>query len=136
MALRTKTLTAAGSEVQVRTIQRDKALAMLITGETVSKICKKLKIKRWTVHKWMKEPAFKDQLAESLSYIQIATVQAMCELVEPAFEAIEKDIARGNSRLAFDLLKELGALRTGGKAAGFEMDDSGASGINSKTLHR
>lgn len=123
MTVRNKTLVAEDQSVQVRTIQRDKALAMLVAGETVRTICKKLKVKKWTVHKWMKEPKFQERLAESLSYIQIATIQAMTELVEPAFECIQKDIDKGNSTLAFNLLKELGALRTGGKAAGFESED-------------
>lgn len=127
MTVRKKTLVAEGKEVQVRTIQRDKCLAMLISGSTVLDITKQLNVKKWTVHKWMKEPAFQSQLSEQLSVIQVATQQAMCELVGPAFECIQKDINDGNSTLAFNMLKELGALHSAGTAAGFENDtkDSG-----------
>ena len=120
MTVRKKIDTGDGNATPIRTVQRERCVAMLITLAPIKEIASELCIKPHTIYKWMSEPAFRKELDKQLAIIKNATTQFAIELIQPCFETIKQAIADGDAKIALSLLDKLGSLRSAGSSAGFE----------------
>lgn len=103
-----------------RTAQRDKIVSLLAAGIMVKDISSQLSCSKKTIYGLLKEPEFMAKLDQERNLIAIDATSQTAAIINDAIAIVAKTINEGDGKLAFDLLKETGVLRTTGGQLGME----------------
>lgn len=119
-----------GKKELCRTEMREKALTLLAEDRPRNEIASKCQISLSTLYRWMEEPKFKQLIEKRRQQIAFDVIQSSASTINEAAQVVKMAILgeledKDRAKLAFDVLKETGALRTTGTAIGMEAKNQG-----------
>ena len=123
-----------GKRVSQRTEMRERAITLLAQGETRAEVARQCHIHQSMLYRWLEEPKFQDVIEKRKKEIAFDVVQASANTINCAASVVNEvingaEIDQFRAKMAFDVLKETGVLRTTGTAIGMEAkSQQGASG--------
>lgn len=129
MAIRKTMIDKNGNKKYSRQICKEKGIAMIIGGLSITEAAKKCKVRREMVYKWLEEPAVVLELESCFGIMRFEAMMQTKSLIDTSLDAIEVQIREGDGRLGLDFLKHIGALKTAGNSLGLEVENDEGNGV-------
>jgi len=94
-------------------LAQEKAVAVLLAGQTVTAAAKAAEVDRTTIYRWLRDPydsAFRVALDRGRRELRQAMEARLLALASKAADCLEEVLAEGDGKAALALLKGLGLL--------------------------
>jgi len=92
--------------VTLRPIQ-ERAIDLLVSGVTISETARQIEVGRNTMHRWLRDPVFREEYEARRSEVKEAGLNEMIGLVGDSVAALKKAIQAGDDKAALALLDRL-----------------------------